>query len=326
MKILVAGGAGYVGTSLVRALMARGHFLTVVDLFWFGDHLPNKAVAQKRDLMTLSAEELQPFDVVVFLAGLSNDPMAEFSPARNFIENAAAPGYLCYMARKAGVGRFVYASSCSVYGVTQGEPQDESAPTLSEYPYGISKLNGERACRALANDDFSVIALRKGTVCGVSPRMRFDLLLNTMFKTAMLEGVIRVNNPKIWRPVLAIEDAVEAYVKAIEAPPQVSGTFNLASVNVTVGQAAEQVMFGMRKHLDRNIRLELHQREDVRNYRVDWALIEQTLGYRPRHGVASIVADLCEHYGDHSNLDNDDYCNIRTFHKIETGALQANAI
>src|SRR5687767_5555694 len=214
--------------------------------------------------MTLTAEELQPFDVVVFLAGLSNDPMADFSPARNFIENAAAPGYLCYAARKAGVRRFVYASSCSVYGFTQGEPQDESARTLSEYPYGISKLHGEHACRTLANDSFSVIALRKGTVCGVSPRKRFDLLLNTMFKTAMVEGVIRVNNAKIWRPVLAIEDAVDAYVRAIEAPPHISGTFNLASANVTVGQAAEQVMFGIRKHLNRSVRLELHQREDVR--------------------------------------------------------------
>jgi nucleoside-diphosphate-sugar epimerase len=324
MNILVAGGAGYVGTSLVCALMARGHLVTVVDLFWFGNHLPDKVVAQQRDLMTLTVEELHPFDVVVFLAGLSNDPMADFSPARNFVENAAAPGYLCYAAKKAGVRRFVYASSCSVYGFTQGVAQDERAPTLSEYPYGISKLHGERACRDLAGTGFSVIALRKGTVCGVSPRMRFDLLLNTMFKTAMVEGLIRVNNPKIWRPVLAMEDAVDAYVKAIEAPFNISGTFNVASTNVTVGQAAEQVMFGLRKHLDRNIRLELHQREDVRNYRVDWSLIENTLNYNPHHNVATIVASLCRHYGGQSNFENDAYYNIRTFQNLESGAMQAN--
>jgi nucleoside-diphosphate-sugar epimerase len=325
MNILVAGGAGYVGTSLVCALMARGHLVTVVDLFWFGNHLPDKVIVQQRDLMTVTVEELQPFDVVVFLAGLSNDPMADFSPARNFVENAAAPGYLCYAARKAGVRRFVYASSCSVYGFTQGDAQDERAPTLSQYPYGISKLHGERACRDLAGEDFSVIALRKGTVCGVSPRMRFDLLLNTMFKTAMVEGVIRVNNPKIWRPVLAIEDAVDAYVKAVEAPFEISGTFNIASTNVTVGQAAEQVMFGLRTHLDRNIRLELHQRDDVRNYRVDWSLIESTLDYSARHNVATIVASLCRHYGGQSNFENDAYYNIRTFQNLESGAMQASA-
>lgn len=140
MNILVAGGAGYVGTSLVCALMARGHLVTVVDLFWFGNHLPDKVIAQQRDLMTVTVEELQPFDVVVFLAGLSNDPMADFSPARNFVENAAAPGYLCYAARKAGVRRFVYASSCSVYGFTQGDAQDERAPTLSQYPYGKASV------------------------------------------------------------------------------------------------------------------------------------------------------------------------------------------
>jgi nucleoside-diphosphate-sugar epimerase len=325
MTILVAGGAGYVGTSLVGALLARGHLVTVVDLFWFGNHLPDRAVTQQRDLMTLTIEELQPFDVVVFLAGLSNDPMADFSPARNFVENAAAPGYLCYAARKAGAKRFVYASSCSVYGYTQGDAQDEQAPTLSQYPYGISKLHGERACRDLAGDGFSVVALRKGTVCGVSPRMRFDLLLNTMFKTAMVEGVIRVSNPKIWRPVLAIEDAVDAYVKAIEAPLEISGTFNVASTNVTVGQAAEQVMFGLRAHLDRSIRLELHHRDDVRNYRVDWSLIEGTLNYCARHNVATIVASLCKHYGGQSNFENDAYYNIRTFQNLESGAMQASA-
>jgi nucleoside-diphosphate-sugar epimerase len=324
MKILVAGGAGYVGTALVPELIKRDHAVTVIDLLWFGNHLPESVCVQRRDLMSMGVDELRPFDVVVFLAGLSNDPMADFSPARNFIENSAAPSFLCYSARKAGVSRFVYGSSCSVYGYAATEPQDESGPTITEYPYGISKLQGEYACRALANDDFSVIALRKGTVCGVSPRMRFDLLINTMFKTALVEGVVHVNNPDIWRPVLAIEDAVQGYVRAIEAPLATSGTYNLASVNLTVGQAAEQVMFGMRKHLNRNIRLDLHHREDLRNYRVDWSKIEQELGYEARYSVATIIAGLCEHYGSHVNLENDLYYNIRMFRRIESRTAEVS--
>ena len=324
MKILVAGGAGYVGTALVTSLIERGHAVTVVDLLWFGNHLPVEASVQQRDLMGLSVEELRSFDVVVFLAGLSNDPMADFSPARNFVENAAAPGFLCYSARQAGVRRFVYGSSCSVYGFTGGEPQDENGSTISEYPYGISKLQGENACRGLANESFSVIALRKGTVCGVGPRMRFDLLINTMFKTALVEGVIHVNNPDIWRPVLAIEDAVQAYVKAIEAPWPVSGVFNLASANLTVGSAAEQVMFGLKKHLNRNIHLDLHHRHDVRNYRVDWSKIERVLGYEARHSVDSIVASLCQHYSGNVNFENDLYYNIRMFRHVEGRTAEAS--
>lgn len=324
MRIFVAGGAGYVGTALVAELIKRGHAVTVVDLLWFGNHLPETVDLQCRDLMTMSVDELRPFDVVVFLAGLSNDPMADFSPARNFIENAAAPSFLCYSARQAGVSRFVYGSSCSVYGYAAAAPQDETAPTAAQYPYGISKLQGEHACRALANDEFSVIALRKGTVCGVSPRMRFDLFVNTMFKTALVEGVVHVNNPNIWRPVLAIEDAVQGYVRAIEAPLAISGTYNLASVNLTVGQAAEQVIFGMKRHLARNIRLDLHHREDLRNYRVDWSKIGRELGYEARHSLGTIIASLCEQYGSHTNFENDLYYNIRMLHRIESRTAEVS--
>jgi nucleoside-diphosphate-sugar epimerase len=324
MKILVAGGAGYVGSALVLALMDRGHEITVVDLLWFGNYLPVQARVQRRDVMSLSIEELRPYDVVVFLAGLSNDPMADYSPARNFVENSASPGFLCYAARKAGVSRFVYASSCSVYGYAASEPQDETAPASPEFPYGISKLQGEHACRALATANFSVIALRKGTVCGVSPRMRFDLLLNTMFKTALLEGVIHVNNSDIWRPVLAIEDAVQGYVRAIEAPLAVSGTYNIASLNLTIGQAAEQVMFGIKKSLNRNIHLDLHHRDDVRNYRVSWARAERDLGYAAEHSVTTIIASLCKSYGGHANFENDAYYNIRTFRHLEAHAAQVS--
>src|ERR1700758_4267449 len=241
MRILVAGGAGYVGSALIPKLLERGYDVDVVDLFWFGNSLPPEVRIINRDLFDLQVVDLKDYDQVIFLAGLSNDPMAEFSPSKNFVFNAAAPAYLAYIAKQAKVRRYIYASSCSVYGYTENELFDEDRPVSSSYPYGISKLQGEQAATSLADDDFSVIALRKGTVSGYSPRMRFDLIINTMFKHAVRERVITVNNPSIWRPILSIEDAATAYVRAVEASYKISGIFNIASGNFTVGEVADQV-------------------------------------------------------------------------------------
>src|SRR5271157_4817416 len=214
MKILVAGGAGYLGSVLIPRLLDRGYKVDVVYLFWFGNHLPRQVGILNKDIFHLTQEDLEPYDQVVFLAGLSNDPMAEYSPSKNFVFNAAAPSYLAYMAKKAKVKRYIYASSCSVYGYTENELYDETRPAVSSYPYGISKLQGEQAALQLADEDFSVISLRKGTVSGYSPRMRLDLIVNTMFKSALRDGVITVNNPAIWRPILSIQDASSAYIRA----------------------------------------------------------------------------------------------------------------
>src|SRR3984885_7523433 len=236
MKLLVAGGAGYLGSVLIPRLLDRGYKVDVVDLFWFGNHLPRQVGILNKDIFHLSVEDLEPYDQVIFLAGLSNDPMAEFSPSKNFIFNAAAPAYLAYTAKNAKVKRYIYASSCSVYGYTENDLYDETRPVSSNYPYGISKLQGEQAATQLADEDFSVIALRKGTVSGYSPRMRFDLIINTMFKNAVREHVITVNNPSIWRPILSIEDAATAYIRAVEANSKLSGIFNVGSGNNAAGK------------------------------------------------------------------------------------------
>src|SRR5260370_28618257 len=133
----------------------------------------------------------------MFLAGLSNDPMAEYSPSKNFVLNAAAPAYLGYIAKIAKVKRYMYASSCAVYGYTENELYDETHPVASIYPYGISKVQGEQAAMQLVDEGFSVISLRKGTISGYSPRMRFDLIINSMFKSALKNRTIKINNPSI---------------------------------------------------------------------------------------------------------------------------------
>lgn len=317
MKILVAGGAGYLGCVLIPKLLDRGYEIDVVDLFWFGNHLPRQAGIVHKDIFDLSADDLQGYEQIIFLAGLSNDPMAEFSPSKNFIFNAAAPAYLGYIAKKAGVKRYVYACSCSVYGYTENELFDESHPTVCGYPYGISKLQGEQAVMQLQADDFSVISLRKGTVSGYSPRMRLDLIVNTMFKTAMRDHTITVNNPSIWRPILSIEDAASAYIRALEAQPSVSGIFNIASGNYTVGEVADLVREAIEQHAGFRVNLEIKHIQDFRNYKVSIQKAENVLSFHPQHDVKSVVANLIEHSPQFHDWENQVYYNLRAFKKLE---------
>ena len=268
MRILIAGGAGYVGSALIPHLLDRGYKIDVVDLFWFGNNLPSEAGILEKDIFDLQVADLSGYDQVIFLAGLSNDPMADFSPAKNFIFNASAPAYLAYIAKKAKVRRYIYASSCSVYGYTENELFDENCPVNSSYPYGISKLQGERAVMQMVDSEFSVIALRKGTVSGYSPRMRYDLIINTMFKCAMKEGVIHVNDPAIWRPFLGIEDAAMAYTRAVEASESISGIYNIASGNHTVGEVADLVKIAVEEEFGKKIALDIRHIRDARNYKV----------------------------------------------------------
>lgn len=322
MKILIAGGAGYVGSVLVPKLLDRGYEVDVVDLFWFGNHLPAETGIIHKDIFDLTTRDLEPYQQVVFLAGLSNDPMAEFSPSENFIFNAAAPAYLAYTAKNAGVKRYVYASSCSVYGYTDNELFDETRPVSSSYPYGISKLQGEQAVMNLVADGFSVISLRKGTISGYSPRMRFDLIVNTMFKNAIRNREITVNNPSIWRPIMSIEDATNAYIRAIEASDRLSGIFNIASGNYTVGEVGDLVKMAIEEDLGIRVRLTIHHKKDFRNYKVSIEKAETTLSFHPNHDVKSIVKELITHMDEYKDWDNPQYYNIETLKLLQAKGLR----
>ena len=251
------------------------------------------------------------------MAGLSNDPMADFSPSKNFIFNGSAPAYLAYIAKKAKVKRYVYASSCSVYGYSENELFNETSPVNAFYPYGISKLQGERAVMQMVDADFSVIALRKGTVSGYSPRMRYDLIVNTMFKCAMKDGVIHVSNPAIWRPFLGIDDAAMAYTRAIEANESLSGIFNVASGNHTVGEIADLVKLTVEEAFGRKIALDIHHVAEVRSYKVSIERAETVLSFHPHQTVKSIVRNLIDNMERCSDWDNPAYYNIAVFKKLE---------
>jgi nucleoside-diphosphate-sugar epimerase len=319
MKVLIAGGAGYLGSVLIPKLLDRGYKVDVVDLFWFGNHLPRQVGILQQDIFQLTPEDLEAYDQVVFLAGLSNDPMAEYSPSKNFIFNAAAPAYLAYVAKLAKVKRYIYASSCSVYGYTENELYDETRAVSSMYPYGISKLQGEQAALQLADEKFSVISLRKGTISGYSPRMRLDLIINTMFRTALKDGTITVNNPSIWRPILSIEDAATAYIRAIEANYKISGIFNIASGNYTVGEIGDLVKSAIEERLGKRINLNIKHIQDFRNYKVSIEKAKNVLSFHPAGDAKSIVINLIENMDKFQDWDNPAYSNIQAFKALENG-------
>jgi nucleoside-diphosphate-sugar epimerase len=319
MKILIAGGAGYIGSALVPKLMERGYEVDVIDLFWFGDHLPEGTGIIEGDIFDIGEKDLKGYEQVIFLAGLSNDPMAEYSPSQNFVSNAAAPAYLAYIAKKSGVRRFVFAGSCSVYGYTVNELYDETSPANCGYPYGISKLQGENSIMQLVDDSFSAISLRQGTVCGYSPRMRLDLVINTMFKTAMVNGEITVNNPAIWRPILSIQDAVDAYTRAIEVDYEISGVFNVASGNYTVGELADVVMDIVNEKLGKQIKVNIKHIKDFRNYKVTVDKARNILSFKPKRSAEHIVMNLIDNLGAFKDFDNPNYYNIEVFKSLKGG-------
>jgi nucleoside-diphosphate-sugar epimerase len=242
--------------------------------------------------------------------------MAEFDPSMNFIFNGALPSYTAYIAKKAGVKRFIYASSCSVYGYTVNELYDENSPVTCGYPYGISKLQGERGVLQLQDESFSVIALRQGTVCGYSPRMRLDLIVNTMFKFAMADRKITISNPSIWRPILDIRDAATAYLRAIQADYSLSGVYNIASGNYTVGQVGDMVKYEVEKLVGQRVEIVLKNIEDFRNYKVSIDKAKTYLGYQPRHAIEDIIDDLYENRAKFENYDDERFYNIRIFKKV----------
>lgn len=314
-KVFIVGGAGYVGTRLSNELHKQGHEVDVLDRFWFGDHLDPQISKHNGGIFDLSSDSLRNkgYDAVVFAAGLSNDPMADYDPAGNFIQNGAAPAYLAYLTKQSGIPRFVYASSCSVYGFTDGEALDETSTPTPHYPYGIAKLQAEHAIMMLEDDTFKPIALRKGTIGGWSPRMRYDLVVNAMTKSALTTGKITVNNPNLWRPLMDIRDAVQSYILSIEADLSISGVFNISIENYTVGRIATEIQAEL-KRLGHDTDIEIKNIQDVRNYKADNEKAKKVLGFNPSHTIADTVREILDNI-DLSNYDFSDkkYYNIQTY-------------
>jgi nucleoside-diphosphate-sugar epimerase len=321
MKFLILGGAGYVGTELGARLVEGGNSVTIVDPLWFGDHFDYPVTVRQQSSFDLTSEDLIGFDGVVHLAALSNDSMAEYDPARNFILNQASVSHAAFIARRAGVRRLVYASTSSVYGRTTGAECTEDSPVDCTSAYAASKLLGEYGALSLATDEFSVLSLRKGTISGYGRRMRLDLLLNAMVVDALTSHVVRVNDPGAWRPVLGLQDALTAYERALAAPPTTSGVFNVSSLNVNVLDAAEVVAQYVFASLDEEVTVSVLHRSDPRSYRVDCAKAARELGFTPQETLGSIIENLVARRSRFQDADSTRYYNIKVLKSMSADEM-----
>jgi nucleoside-diphosphate-sugar epimerase len=330
-RILVVGGAGYVGSVLTEEFLLRGYAVRVLDRLLFGDAglqaLRDRAELVEADMRAVPPGVLEGIDAVVNVGGLSNDPTAEYSPRANHEMNTVAAVALARLCRARGVRRYVLASSCSIYDCgTMDERadvlQDETSPVAPRAPYAVSKHEAERAILAMAGDGFCPIALRKGTVYGYSHRMRYDLVVNTFVRDALDRGRLTLHHGgEMWRPLVDVRDAAQAYVALVEADdPAVQGqVFNLCYQNLRISELALRVREGLRR-----LGIEVDIRPDythgsVRNYRVSGEKIARVLNFRPKVSIEESVADMVQRVRaeERTDFENPRYYNIRWIQRLE---------
>jgi len=285
--VLVTGGAGYVGAVLVPMLLEQGDRVTVVDRLYWGS-APLASVLDRIRLIHADVRALAPgmlagVDAVVHLAGLSNDPTAEWAPEANWQMNALATERLADACLAAGVQRLTYGSSASIYdGLPASCVYDERAKVEPRGAYSTSKYYGEQALQARGSDAFCPVILRQGTVYGYSPRMRYDLVVNTFLKDALSVGRLALHGGGwMWRPLVDVTDVARAHIAALEAPAErVRGeVFNVLNDNYQIRQLAMLVagsaqLFGHAVALE-----EAPLPQFVRDYRCTKRKAEEQLGF-----------------------------------------------
>lgn len=321
--ILVTGGAGYVGSMLVPALLADKYKVTVIDLFLFGDHLPNHDHLEKvkgdiRDV-ELVRSLMNGIDAVIHLACISNDPSYELNPALGKSINYDAFLPMVLAAKESGVSRFIYASSSSVYGVKDVENVSEDLALEPLTDYSKYKALCEDVLLKHASKYFTALILRPATVCGYSPRLRLDLTVNILTHHAWEHKRIRVFGGGQKRPNIHIGDMVDLYLKSLQfAPELIAGKiFNAGYENHTVREIADIV----KKHVgDPTVEIVCEPTQDHRSYHISSAKIEKELGFKPVRSIGQAVDDLCLAFrqGRIPNASqNKMYYNIKTMQEVQ---------
>lgn len=303
MRVLVTGHCGYIGPVMIAQLHAANHEAVAFDTGYFRDLVqdpPPEFLADHElvgDIRDIEADAFDGIDGVIHLAGLSNDPMGDIAAGQTHAINTEGTVRCAQMAKAAGVQRFVFASSCSIYGASgdSAVPLDESAPIAPVSAYAISKVDAEVALLELESDEFCPVMMRNATAYGASPRMRLDLVLANLIATGYATGVIKVlSDGTPWRPMVHIEDISRAAVAAVSADRLPYNVFNVGApeCNYTVGQIAKiagAVLEGCQ------IEITGEMGNDPRSYRVDFSrALNELPGYTPQWNLEKGAAQTLE--------------------------------
>ena len=304
MKILVTGGAGYIGSVLVRLLLEHGYQVKCLDRFFFGKESlseiadnTNLEIIQD-DVRYFNPNILNDVDSIIDLAALSNDPAGELDPLKTMEINYEGRARVAALSKKHGVKKYVLASSCSIYGFNDGV-LDETSPINPLTTYAKANFQAEQAAFAIKDKDFTVTALRQATVYGLSPRMRFDLAINGMTLGFYKNGIIPImREGKQWRPFVHVKDTASAFIKTIEADDELvtNHIFNIGSneQNYQIFPLAELVA----ESIDMPFEYEWYGSSDNRSYKISFdkakKILDFTPKYTPKEGAQEIYMALKE--------------------------------
>lgn len=307
MRVLLTGHQGYLGTVMAPVLAAAGHEVVGLDSGLFDTcvlgPVPVDPAGHEVDLRDVTAEHVSDVDAVIHLAALSNDPLGSLAPELTYDINHHASVKLARLAKDAGVKRYLYASTCSVYGASGGDGLvDEDAPLRPVTPYAESKVRVEDDVQKLADDGFTPVFMRNATAFGFSPRLRADIVLNNLTAHAFLSGeVLVLSDGTPWRPLVHAKDIARAFTAALEAPKEaVHGkAFNIGTErnNVTVAEIAEEVVEAVPGS---TLRITGEAGADPRSYRVDFSRFREAIpGFDCDWTVKDGAVELIEAYKTH---------------------------